>query len=184
MAAASFPNAVKESTALLDIQECAAELAFMPGLDAAAELRAHGLLAVADAEHGNAGVEDFLRRAGAADVDRRMRTAGQNNSCRLGALEALFSRLEGHDFRVHSSLADAARDELRDLAAEIDDEDRAVRRNCVVHAGGQDHRAVGPSSCVGGANWPPPVPFTPYPRAGRQRWRWRHRCSLSNRPAP
>ncbi len=35
----------------------------VPALDRAAELRRHRLLAVADAEHRHAGVEDRLRRA-------------------------------------------------------------------------------------------------------------------------
>ena len=42
----------------VDIEEGAAEFAVVAALDLAAELHAHGLLAVADAEHRHAGVED------------------------------------------------------------------------------------------------------------------------------
>ena len=39
------------------------EFALVAGLDRSAQLRRHGLLAVADPEDGNFHVEDFLRRA-------------------------------------------------------------------------------------------------------------------------
>ena len=41
----------------------AAELGMVPALDLAAELRRHGLLAVADAEDRQVGLEQLLRRA-------------------------------------------------------------------------------------------------------------------------
>ena len=47
-----------------DLDLGAAELGMMPALDLAAELRRHGLLAVADAEDRQAGLEQLLRRAG------------------------------------------------------------------------------------------------------------------------
>ena len=53
----------------LDLDLGAAELAVVAALDLAAELLRHGLLAVADAEHRHAGVEDRLRRAGRPAVD-------------------------------------------------------------------------------------------------------------------
>ena len=46
-----------------DLDIGAAEFAMMAALDLAAELGGHGHLAVADAEHGNAGIENGLRRA-------------------------------------------------------------------------------------------------------------------------
>ena len=103
-----------------------------PAFDLAAELLAHGLLAVADAEHRHAAVEDDLRRARAADVERRGRAARKDDRLRLQALEAFFGRLERHDLGIDAGLAHAAGDQLRDLAAEIDDEN-GVGMCCLGH---------------------------------------------------
>src|SRR4028119_1055362 len=58
LARALAPDAGGERAFLLDIDEGAAEFAVVMPLDAAAELEAHGLLAVADAQDRQAHVED------------------------------------------------------------------------------------------------------------------------------
>ena len=57
------PGGLEQVACRLDLDIGAAEFAVVAALDLAAELGGHGHLAVADAEHGNAGIEDFLRRA-------------------------------------------------------------------------------------------------------------------------
>ena len=100
----------------------------MPALDLAAELMRHRHLAVADAEHGNAGIEDGLRRARRARFMHGLRPAGEDHRFRLHLAESRFRLLERHDFRIDAHLAHPARDELGDLAAEIDNQNLFMRR--------------------------------------------------------
>ena len=95
----------------------------MARTDLAAQLVAHDLLAVADAEDGQAAVEQYLRGARGSLVAYAGGRARQDDALGLEAVEGLFRLCEGGDFRVDASFAHAARDELGDLAAEIDDED-------------------------------------------------------------
>src|SRR6185437_3825658 len=60
--AARRPQPVKEPALAGHLDEGAAEFAVIRGSDDAAELRAHRLLAVADAEHRYPHLEDDLRR--------------------------------------------------------------------------------------------------------------------------
>ena len=76
MPLADLPQSVEEHAGFGDGQEGAAEFAVTltvgaAGLDLTAELLAHHLLAVADAEDGQAAVEDRLRRARAAGGGNR-----------------------------------------------------------------------------------------------------------------
>jgi hypothetical protein len=87
IALADLPDALEELRLRHDLDLGAAELAMMPALDLAAELRRHGLLAVADAEHGDAGVEDLLRRAGRDRLRHRGRPAGEDHALRLHLAE-------------------------------------------------------------------------------------------------
>src|SRR5690606_31643523 len=123
MAGAFGPDTVEQRAIGLDLKKGAAEFALMAGFDLTAKLGAHGLLAITDAEHRDAGLEDLLRRTRAADVDGRMRAAGEDNALRPDAVEGFAGRLEGHDLAIGAGLAHAPGNELRDLAAEIDDED-------------------------------------------------------------
>src|SRR5690606_14669091 len=105
--------AFEQRALVLDLEEGAAELTVVAALDPAAELGAHGLLAIADAEHGDAGLEDFLRRARAADIDGRGRAAGEDHRLRTDALEGFGCRLERNDLGIDAGLSHATRDELR-----------------------------------------------------------------------
>ena len=105
----------------------AAELGGVAGFDLAAELGHHGLLAVADAEDGDAEGEDLGRGARAAGVDDRGRAAGEDDGLRaeIGE-ESGVDPLVGVDLAVDAELAQAAGDQLGDLAAEVDDEEALV----------------------------------------------------------
>ncbi|CAH2402973.1 hypothetical protein MES5069_360093 [Mesorhizobium escarrei] len=123
MALAGRPQALEQRAVLLDLDEGAAEFAMVGAFGDAAHLHAHRHLAIADAEHRHTGIEDDLRRARAADVAGRGRAAGEDHRFRIDALERRFGRLERHDLGKHAGLADAPGDELRELAAEIDNQD-------------------------------------------------------------
>ena len=130
VALAGLPEALEQRTVLLDLDEGAAELAMVRAFGDTTHLHAHGHLAIADAEHRHAGVENDLRRARAADIRRRGGTAGQDDGLGIDALERRFGRLERHDLGKHTRLADAAGDELGKLAAEIDNQDGVGMIGC------------------------------------------------------
>src|SRR5450631_3093024 len=128
MALAHAPGGIEQRACGIDLDIGAAELSGVPALDVAAELRGHGHLAVADAEHGNAGIEDQLRRARRARFVHRFRAAGKDHRLRLHLNEGGFGLLERHDFGIDALLPHPARNQLRHLAAEIDDQNLVMRR--------------------------------------------------------
>ena len=122
------PGGLEQLARRLHLDIGAAEFAVVAALDLAAELGGHGHLAVADAEHGHAGIEDRLRRAGRAFLMHRFRAAGEDHRFRLHLVEGGFGLLERHDLGIDALLAHAARDQLRHLTAEIDDQNLVMRR--------------------------------------------------------
>lgn len=123
MALADRPHAVEKRALLLDLDKGSAELAVIGALGLAAHLHAERHLAIADPEDRVACLEDHLRCARAADIARRSRPARQDDRLGLDTPERFFAELEGHDFRINARFADAPGDQLRELAAEIKDED-------------------------------------------------------------
>ena len=103
--------------------EFAAFAGFMPRANLAAELLGHYLLAITNAEDRQAAVEQDLRCARAAFVAYAGGRSRQDDTLGLEPVECLLRLDEGGDLGIHAGLAHAARDELGDLAAEIDDED-------------------------------------------------------------
>ncbi len=96
----------------------------MAALDLAAQLQRQRLLAVADGEDRHVRVEHRLRRARAALLGHRGRTAREDHALGLHAARRPRRRgLERVDFAIDAGLAQAARDQLGHLRAEIDDED-------------------------------------------------------------
>jgi hypothetical protein len=91
----------------------------------AAELRAHGLLAVADAEHRHA---ESNTACGARGEPIRFghRPGRRRGSPPFGFRRSMASsaELERHDLAIDAGFAHAPGDQLRDLTAEIDDQDR------------------------------------------------------------
>ena len=128
MLLAHAPGGIEQLACGLDLDIGAAEFAVVAALDLAAELGRHGHLAVADAEHRHAGIEDRLRRARRALLVHRCRPAGEDHRLRLHRREGRFGLLERHDLGIDALLAHAARDQLRHLAAEIDDQNLVMRR--------------------------------------------------------
>ncbi len=120
------PDALEERAVGGDLDLGAAELAVMAGLDLAAELLRHRLFAVADAEHRHAGLVDRRRRQRRVFVEHRGRPAGQDHGFRLHGAEGRFGLLERHDLAIDALFAHPARDQLRHLRAEIDDQDLVV----------------------------------------------------------
>gem|GEM_PF-3412553 len=123
IASADVPEALEQRARRLHLEIGTAELRRMAALDDAAELGAERLLAIADAEDRDSGVEDRLWRPRAAFRRHRGRTAGEDHALRLHLLEGRSGVLERVDLAIDPGFADAARNQLRHLAAEIDDQD-------------------------------------------------------------
>ena len=76
------------------------------------------------ADDRQAAFQDFRRDAGPIFVQHRCRSARQDDPLGLHPLERGFGLREGGDFGIDPRLAHAARDQLRHLGTEIDDQDR------------------------------------------------------------
>ena len=90
----------------------------------------HGLHAVADAQHRHAQLEHRLRRLSVVLLVDAGVAAGQDDAleraiARVGA-DPVVAHVAGMDLAKHMRLAHAARDQLGDLGAEIEDEDFLV----------------------------------------------------------
>ena len=100
-----------------------AVLAVVGREDVAAELVGHQLRAVADAEDGDAAGPDGRVGPRRVRVVDRVRAARQDDRARAAPLELVVRRVVRQQLRVDVELADAPRDELRELAAEVEDDD-------------------------------------------------------------
>src|SRR3984893_14883723 len=137
--------------------------------DHAAEARHHQLEAVADAEHGNAGAEQVWwpgrdwRRA--RRVDRRW-PAGQDDRRRALREDFRSGHGAGHDLRVHLALTNPARDQLRVLGPEVDNQD-CVEVTVTMHGAALPHyvalAGLGSESLAGGPAARPPGGPAPRP---------------------
>jgi hypothetical protein len=100
-----------------------AELRRVRALDAAAEVSRHQLHPVADPEHRDAELEDpGIDPGRPLGVDRR-RPSGEDERQRPPGRQRGRGGRVRHELRVHAALAHPSRDQLRVLAAEVDDED-------------------------------------------------------------
>ena len=95
--------------------------------DVPAELVGHELGAVADAQDGDAPVPDGRVGPGGIRVVDRHRAARQDDRPRAAALDLLPRRVVGQQLRIDVELADPPRDQLGELAAEVEDDDGAGR---------------------------------------------------------
>ena len=123
LARALGPEALEEGALADHVDEGAAELAMVGRFDLAAQLRRHRHLPIADAEHGNAELEHLLRRARRTGLVHRRRSAREDDGLGREGAKPLGGHGEGMDLAIDTALAHAARDELRHLAAEIENED-------------------------------------------------------------
>jgi hypothetical protein len=104
------------------------EFAHPARLHRAAQLRGHRLHPVADAEHGHALRPNPGRRARRVALGHAIGTARENDAPGRELADEGIVDVVGMDLAVDVRLAQAARDELRVLRAEIEDEDLGVRR--------------------------------------------------------
>jgi hypothetical protein len=146
VAVALFPHTGKQRAVVLDLEFGAAEFAVVAGFDRAAELRHHGLLAIADAEHGELRLEHPVGRARGAHLGHAGGAAGKDHGFRLQPLQCAGRVVERYDLGIDPVLAHPAGDQLSDLAAEVDDEDGVwgCARLCLGHG----QRTIGLWSAV------------------------------------
>ena len=136
--AADFPQAVEQRAGLFDLDVGAAELRRVTALDFAAELHGHRLLAVADGEDRHAQVERSFWRAGGILRCDAGGPAGEDHRFRIEACrQNRVGAVVGVDLAVDAHFPKAARDKLRHLTAEIDNQDALVlgRLRCVTRHG-------------------------------------------------
>src|SRR5690606_32811284 len=115
-------------------------------LDLAAQLRGHGLHAVADAEHGDVGIPHGLRRGRRIGLEHGLGAAGEDDSLRIERAHGVIAGIPGMDLAIDAELAHAARDELGVLRSEVEDQD-AVRVDVGVR--GWAHGSRGASKAGG-----------------------------------
>ncbi len=118
------PEAVEQAAAIGNIDKRMAEFATVAAADITAKLRHHHLLAIANAEHRHAALENGRRHARAVIVEHRRRRSGQDHAARLHPCKGFSGSVERRDLAIDACLADTPRDQLCHLAAEIDDQDR------------------------------------------------------------
>ena len=97
----------------------------------APQLHRHGLHAVADAEHGNTEVPHRLRRAQLMVFVGAGVAAGEDHTPGRESPDEVVRDVVGMDLAVDVRLAHAARNQLRDLGAEVEDEDLVVQGHLV-----------------------------------------------------
>src|SRR4051794_30238335 len=94
--------------------------------DAAAQLRAHRLHAVADRQDGHAEPEHAVGGARSGGDGDRGGAARQDDAAWAKGADLLFAGGVGLDLAIDAVLAHPAGDQLGDLAAEIEDQDSVL----------------------------------------------------------
>ena len=105
-----------------------AELAHFAAFDDATQLRRHRLHPVADAEYRHPERPDRGRRARRVALGHAVRPAREHDAAWCECANELVAHVVRVNLAVDVRLAQAPRDELRVLRAEIEDQDPAVRR--------------------------------------------------------
>ena len=121
-ARAHLPDPIEERARLDDVEVGPPELALRGRFDRAAQRRAHRLLAVADSEERDAERVDALVGARRLGLGERCRPARENDAPRRQAFDLARPRSVRPDLAVDPGLAHPARDQLRHLRAEIEDQ--------------------------------------------------------------
>ena len=136
MAFALGPKPIEQSARLGDGKVGSAKFAAIADLMTrpyfAAQLLAHHLLAIANAEDWHASFKQHIWGARTVSFGHAGGRAGQDDASRLHPLESLFGHSEGRNLGIDPRLAHAPRDQLGHLAAEIDDQD-GIGRGCIAH---------------------------------------------------
>ena len=107
----------------------------------AAELVHHHLLAIADAQDRDPATPYRGVRLGSLIVVHGHRAAGQDDGARAAAFKLFVGRVVREELAVDVQFSHPTRDELRELAAEVKDDDRT---------GGRGGRGLGGGSSLGG----------------------------------
>ena len=121
-------QSLQQPAGLVHGQLRATELADLGALDEPAERVREQLHPVADAEHRNAQLEQRMVERGRAVGVHRGRAAGQDQSLRRAPRDLLGAHVGRQQLREDAALADPARDQLRVLATEVDDQHLVARR--------------------------------------------------------
>ena len=108
-----------------------AELAHPARLDLAAQLLRHGLHAVADSQYGNAQLEHRLRCPIVRFLVGRHVAAGQDDAPGAEFAHERIRDVTGMNLAIDLCLAYPARDELRVLRAEIENQDLVVHPDLI-----------------------------------------------------
>ena len=119
---------VVEQLGLVRAQLGLAELGDARAIDAAAEVEREELHPVADAERGNAEPEDGRIDARRSVGVHGRRPAAEDERVRVPRAHLFGRHRVRNELGVDAALAHAARDQLRVLPTEVDDEHRAVLR--------------------------------------------------------
>ncbi len=114
---------LEESALCGNGQRFFAELSVLAGRHFAAEHMRHCLVTVADAEHRYAECEDFLIGLWASLFKHRRRAAREDDALRVKGSDIGCSCVVRQDFGAHAHVPDPASDEVRELAAEVEDDD-------------------------------------------------------------
>ena len=117
------PDGREHRRVLLDPDRRHAELAMRRGRHFAAKRVGHQLHAVADAEHGHAGVEYRRLAARRRGLRHAAWPARQHDADGPSRANLRDRRVEGQDFGVDGQLPQPARNQLRELRSEIEDDD-------------------------------------------------------------
>ena len=133
---------VVEELRLARLELRLAELGRAGALDGAAEVARHELHAVADAERRDAEREDRRVELGRAVRIHRRRAAGEDERGRVPRRDLRGREPVPDELRVDARLAHAPRDQLAVLAAEVDDEDRALLRQRLRRSGAATTSAI------------------------------------------
>ena len=132
---AGLPDAFKQTTVFLDFNKRTPEFPVRRRLHLAAHLLHHGLFAVANAEHRHAKLEHRFRRAGRGRLMHAGRAPRQDHAFRRVRLKGFFGDgIERVNFTINAGFTDPARNQLRHLAAEIDDQNTVMMGGDVSHA--------------------------------------------------
>src|SRR5690606_27152803 len=94
---ADFPQAVEQDAAFRNLDKRAAKFTALAAFDLTAQLRGQHLLAIANAKHGNTGIQKRLRDARAAFFGDAGGAAGKDDSLGLQTLKRLLGIVERGD---------------------------------------------------------------------------------------
>ncbi len=122
-ASAFRPHPVKKRAVISDIHIGAAEFPMRRRFNRPAELMAQQLLPIANPQDRDAQIEHLGGGKGRHGLVHRSRPSREDNPARMPCGDPAGASIERPDFAVHSRFAEAAGNQLGDLAAKVQDQD-------------------------------------------------------------